>query len=73
MAVFFNVAGYVIEERRRWPVITASDTRTTFQINSEFLKERHILRKPYQLFGWTKNSSCYSAPVGDRTHDLPSP
>ena len=24
MAVFFNVAGYLIEERRRWPVITAS-------------------------------------------------
>ena len=24
MAVFFYVAGYLIEERRRWPVITAS-------------------------------------------------
>ena len=24
MAVFFNVAGYLIEERCRWPVITAS-------------------------------------------------
>ena len=29
------------------------------------------MRKPYQLPGWTKNSSYYSAPVGDRTHDLP--
>ena len=29
------------------------------------------MRKPYQLTGWTKNSSYYSAPVGDRTHDLP--
>ena len=24
MAVFFNVAGYLIEERRRWPIINAS-------------------------------------------------
>ena len=30
------------------------------------------MRKPYQLPGWTKNSSYYNAPVGDRTHDLPS-
>ena len=38
------------------------------------LKERHIrMRKPYQLPGWTKNSSYYSAPVGDQTHDLPPP
>ena len=27
------------------------------------------MRKPYQLPGWTKSSSYYSAPVGDRTHD----
>ena len=34
---------------------------------------RHIqMRKPYQLPGWTKNSS-YSAPVEDQTHDLPPP
>ena len=31
------------------------------------------MRKPYQLPGWTKNSSYYSSPVGDQTHDLPSP
>ena len=65
----FKVVGYLIEERHRWPVI--------FQINSEFLKERHIqinqMRKPYQLPGWTKNSSYYSAPVGDQTRDLPPP
>ena len=24
MALFLNAAGYLIEERRRWPVITAS-------------------------------------------------
>ena len=28
------------------------------------------MRKPYQSSGWTKNSSYYSAPVGDRTHAL---
>ena len=26
MAVFFNVAGYLIEERQRWPIINASWT-----------------------------------------------
>ena len=31
------------------------------------------MRKPYQLPGWTKNSSYYSAPVGVKTHDLPPP
>ena len=31
------------------------------------------MRKPYQLPGWIKNSSYYSAPDGDRTHDLPPP
>ena len=62
MAVF-NVDGYLVEERRRWPVITGSDNiPNKFRI----LKERHIqMRKPYKLPGWTKNSSYYSAPVGD--------
>ena len=72
MAVF-NMAGNLIEKKRRWPVITAShgdNIANKFRI----LKERHIqTRKPYQLPGWTKNSSCYSASVGDRTHDLPTP
>ena len=59
MAVF-NVAGYFIED----------NIPNKFRI----LKGRHIqMRKPYQLPGWTKNSSYYSAPVGDRTHDLPPP
>ena len=31
------------------------------------------MRKPYKLPGWTKNSSYYSAPVGDRTDDLTPP
>ena len=30
----FNVAGYLIEERRRWPVITASHEDNA--LNSEF-------------------------------------
>ena len=49
-------------------------TRTIFQINSEFRK-KGIFRKENrtQFPGWTKNSSYYSAPVGDRPHDLPSP
>ena len=70
MAVF-KVAGYLIEERRRRPVITAY--REENIVNKfRILKERHIqMRKPYRLPGWTKNSSYYSAPVGDRTHDLP--
>ena len=72
MAVF-NVAGYLVEERCRWPVITAShgdNIPNKFRI----LKGRHIqMRKPYQLRGWTKNLSYYSAPVGDRTRDLPPP
>ena len=62
MAVF-NMAGYLIEERRRWPVIK-DNIPNEFKIE----KERHIqMRKPYQLPGWTKNSSYYSAPVGDQT------
>ena len=70
MAVF-NAAGYLIEERHRWPEITASHGDN---IPNKFRvwKERHIqMRKPYQLPDWTNNPSFYSAPVGDRTHDLP--
>ena len=64
MAVFY-VAGYLIEERRRWPVITAShedNVPNKFRI----LKERHVqMRKSYQSPGRMKNSSYYIAPVGD--------
>ena len=40
----FNVAGYLIEERRRWPVIiTADNIPNKFRI----FKEMHIqMRKP---------------------------
>ena len=33
---FFYVAGYLIEETRRWPVITASPRGQCSKINSEF-------------------------------------
>ena len=50
MAVFY-VAGYLIEERRRWPVITVpreDNVLNKFRI----LKERHVqMRKPYQSPG----------------------
>ena len=52
MAVF-NVAGYLVEERRGWPVITD----TIFRINSEFWKKG--------TFGWENRTGC---PVGLKTH-----
>ena len=65
--VMVSVAGYLIEERRRWPIITAS-TRGQC-VNSEFGRKDE--GKPHQSPGRMKNSSYYIAPVGDRTHDLP--
>ena len=72
---FFNVAGYLIEERRRWPVITLPHEDNVLN-KFRILKERHVqMRKPYQSPyqspGRMKNSSHYIAPAGDRTHDLP--
>ena len=62
---FFYVAGYLIEERRRWPVITASPEDNVLN-KFRILKERHVqMRKPYQSPGRMKNSSYYIAPVGD--------
>ena len=50
MAVFY-VAGYLIEERRRWPVITASPRGHVLN-KFRILKERHVqMRKPYQSPG----------------------
>ena len=50
IAVFY-VAGYLIEERHRWPLITAShkdNVLNKFRIS----KERHVqMRKPYQSPG----------------------
>ncbi len=67
----FNVAGYLMEERRRWPVITASHEDNVLN-KFRIWKERHVqMRKPYQSPGRMKNSSYYMAPVGDWTHDLP--
>ena len=56
MAVF-NVAGYLIEERRRRPVNYCFPTRTTFQINSEFWKKG--------TFRWENRTSCL---IGLETH-----
>ena len=67
----FYVAGYLIEERRRWPVFTASHEDNVIN-KFRILKERHVqMRKPYQSRGRVKNSFYYIAPVGDSTHDLP--
>ena len=65
-AVFFYVAGYLIEERRRRPVITASHEDNVLN-KFRILKERHVqMRIPYyQSPGRMKNSSYYIAPVGD--------
>ena len=42
------MAGYLIEERRRWPVITASPRGqcSQYPVYSEFWKERHIQMRP---------------------------
>ena len=50
----FNVAGYLIEERHGWPVITAD---TIFQINSKFWKKGTVR--------WENRTSCL---VGLKTH-----
>ena len=45
------MAGYLIEERRRWPVITASHEDNVLN-KFRILKERHVqMRKPYQSPG----------------------
>ena len=61
------MAGYLIEERRSWPVITASP-RVIQNLEGKAFSDEG---KPYQSPGRMKNSSYYIAPVGDRTHDLP--
>ena len=64
------MAGYLIEERRRWTVITEDNVLNKFRI----LKERHVqMRKPYQSPGHDEKLILLNiiAPVGDWTHDLP--
>ena len=54
MAVFY-VAAYLIEERRMWPVITASHEDNALN-KFRILKERHVqMRKPNQSPGRMKN------------------
>ena len=57
--VVFNMAGYLVEERRRWPVITASPRRQLiFQMHSELWWKKGA-------FGWENRTSCL---VGPKTH-----
>ena len=66
------MAGYLIEERRRWPVITASPRgQCSKKIQNLEGKAYSDEGKPCQSPGRMKNSSYYIAPVGVRTHDLP--
>ena len=66
------MAGYLIEERRRRPVITASHEDNILN-KFRIWKERHVqMRKPGQSPGRMKNSSYYIAPVGVRTHTVAS-
>ena len=65
------MAWYLIEERRRWSVITAPHEDNVLN-KFRILKERHVqVRKPYQSPGRMKNTFYYIAPVGNGTHDLP--
>ena len=67
----FYVVGYLIQERRRWPIMTHEDNvLNKFRI----WKERHVqMRKPYQSPGSDEKLILLYCPVGDRTHDLPHP
>ena len=70
------MAGYLIEERRRWPVIIGLPLPHEDNVRNKFRiwKEMHVqMRKPFQSPGRMKNSSyyVYIAPVRVRIHDLP--
>ena len=70
----FNVAGYLIEERPiglKLLLPHSDNIPNKFRILKEI--KAHSDEKTVQLSGWTKNSSYYNAPVGDRTYDLPPP
>ena len=65
-------SGYLIEERRRWSVITASPRgQCSKKIQNLEGKAFSDEGKPCHSPGRMKNSSYYIAPAGDRTHDLP--
>ena len=56
------MAGYRIEERRRWPIITASPRGQCSKLIQNLEgKAFSDERKPYQAPGWMKNSSYYIA------------
>ena len=63
---FFYVADYLIEERRRWPVIILLPHEYNVLNKFRILKERHVqMRKLTSHLVRMKNSSYYIAPVGD--------
>ena len=66
MAVF-NVAGYLIEERRRWSAITASH-EDNIPNKFRILKERHIQMKKTYRFQLSKNQTSSSCLVGPKNH-----
>ena len=66
------VAGYLIEERRRWPIITASPRgQCSKYIQNLEGKACSDERKPFQLPGRMKNSSYYYCP-GRGSNSRPS-
>ena len=69
MTVFvFNVAGYLIEGKRRWLAINRMLPHEDNILNKfRIRKERHIrMRKQYQMPGWTKHI-LYSPTVFELT------
>ena len=66
------MAGYLIEERRIWPIRIASPrgqcSKYIYNLEGKAFSDEG---KPYQSPGRMTHSSYYIAPVGDRTHDLP--
>ena len=70
----FSVAGYLIEERHRWPVIYCFPTMTTFQINSEFWRKGTCRweNRTSCLVGLKTHPTIVSRP-GARTRDFPPP
>ena len=65
MAVFY-VAGYLLEERRRWPIITDSPRG---QCSKQMFRWENLTS---HLVGWKTHPTIICiAPVGDWTHDLP--
>ena len=57
----FNVAGYLIEEKRRWPIITASPEDNVLN-QFRIWKDRHVQMRETRTSHRMKNSSYYVLP-----------